>query len=214
MRVQEFLKPHIASGLVSKVMLDTYERELERYGGDDGMPLCEAIFHADSNFALSVMDRFHGETFSDQRWCLTLASSDRLLQDFGYNLSDRLRLVSAIRNGFRREFGIVGRAEHAFGKRFRQERMKIEPLLWDPQCSNLKDSIQLLDVRSQAIAGPVSDLRRLCMEAGDFNLDSILQSLIHMTSNRLLRSAQRPQELAISDFLVRAYESKIARTLE
>jgi hypothetical protein len=32
-----------------------------------------------------------------------------------------------------------------------------------------------------------------------------------MHANRLLRSAARPQELVIYDFLVRLYESKVAR---
>jgi thiopeptide-type bacteriocin biosynthesis protein len=35
-------------GLVTRVLLDTYEREIERYGGPATMPLCEAIFTVDS----------------------------------------------------------------------------------------------------------------------------------------------------------------------
>lgn len=211
-RAHELLKPHTMSGLVSKIMLDTYEREVERYGGDAGIPMCEAIFHADSVFALSVLQRFHGDAFADQRWRLTLASSERLLHDFGYNLLDRVRLVSAIRDSFRREFAVEGKAEYPYGKRFREERMAIESLLWHPYASSLKEVIPLLDVRSQNIAGPVSMLRALCEEVSGPSLDSLLQSLIHMTSNRILRSAQRLQELAISDFMVRAFESKLART--
>lgn len=210
-KLQGLLKPHLASGLVSKVMLDTYDREVERYGLDAGMPLCEAIFKADSDLVLALLKQFQGDAFADQRWRLTFASSDRLLQDFGYELPDRLRLTTLIRDSYRREFAVGGQAEHPYGKRFRQERQDLESLLWAPESSILKESIPFFDIRSQAMAGPVSALRALSAEPGGLDLVRLLPSLIHMISNRLLRAAQRPQELAIADFLVRAYESRIAR---
>lgn len=210
-RLQGLLKPHLANGQVSKVMLDTYHREVERYGMDAGMPLCEAIFRADSELVLGLLQHFRGDAFADQRWRLTLASSDRLLQDFGYEIPDRLRLITSIRDNYRREFAIEGKAEHPYGKRFRQERKDLETLLWDPDCSLMKQALPIFDTRSQAMAGPISALRALSAGPKGFNLDGLLPSLIHMISNRLLRAAQRPQELAIADFMVRAYESRIAR---
>ena len=46
--LQEAVAPLLESGRVRRLALDTYERELERYGGPIGMPLCEALFQADS----------------------------------------------------------------------------------------------------------------------------------------------------------------------
>ena len=40
------------SGVVNRYLLATYERELERYGGPDGLDLCEHLFHRDSVDAL------------------------------------------------------------------------------------------------------------------------------------------------------------------
>ena len=42
------LAPLLATGRVASLDLGTYERELERYGGDSGMPICEEIFRVDS----------------------------------------------------------------------------------------------------------------------------------------------------------------------
>lgn len=47
----------LAGGLVQRVAFDTYEREIERYGGDEGMEACEALFVADSRFAADLLDR-------------------------------------------------------------------------------------------------------------------------------------------------------------
>lgn len=204
-RLHGLLKPHLASGLVAKLTLDTYVREVERYGGDAGIPLCEAIFQADSELVLALLKHFRGDGFADQRWRLTLASSDRLLQDFGYDLPERLKRMRAIRDGYRKEFAVEGKAEHPYGKRFREERPALERLLWDPAASALQEALPAFEARSRAQAVPVAALRALG------GLDDLLPSLIHMTSNRLLRTAQRPQELAIADFMVRAYESRLAR---
>lgn len=207
----DVLSPYLASGMVSKMMLDTYDQEIERYGGEIGMPLCEAIFRADSEMALSMFNQFRGDEFADQRWRLTLASTDRLLRDFGYELPDRLQLATIIRDQYRKELNVEGKREHPYGKRFRQERKEIEALVWNPWDSALKDAIPILDARSQAIVKPVSSLRAAFANSGNSRLDPLVMNLIHMTSNRLLRAAQRPQELAIADFLVRTYKSRMER---
>jgi thiopeptide-type bacteriocin biosynthesis protein len=44
----------VRSGLLSRFQLDTYEREVERYGGAAGITPAEKLFHADSEAALAV----------------------------------------------------------------------------------------------------------------------------------------------------------------
>jgi len=190
------------------VLLDTYERELERYGGDAGIEACEGIFHADSICAIKIMQQFTGDAFADLRWRLTFFSTDCLLQDFGYSLEDRLRIATIIRNGFRTEFGISPKIEYLYGDRFRKERRNLETMLWNPEESVLKNATPAFNERSYAVKKCVQHLK--IQES--IKLDTLIPSLIHMSSNRLLRSAQRPQELAIADFLVRSYESKLARS--
>lgn len=204
-RLYKCLKPHIASGLVGKFMLDTYARELERYGGDIGMPLCENIFQADSELTIKLLQNFYGEKFADQRWKFCLISTDRLLRDFGYNLSERLNLMLVIRDGYRIEFMMERKAEHHYGKRYREERRVVESAVLDLNASQFKEAFPFFESRSESNRAYVEELSKLK------DPDSIVRSLIHMSSNRLLRSTQRRQEMAIADFLVRAYESQLAR---
>ena len=55
---------------------------------------------------------------------------------------------------------------------------------------------------------------KACAEAGrlSVSLASLATRHIHMHANRLLRSAQRQQEMVIYDFLARLYDSRLART--
>jgi thiopeptide-type bacteriocin biosynthesis protein len=51
-RALAFAEELVAAGVVSRYALATYERELERYGGADGVVRCERLFHRDSVDAL------------------------------------------------------------------------------------------------------------------------------------------------------------------
>jgi thiopeptide-type bacteriocin biosynthesis protein len=51
-RVLAFAEELTEAGIVSRYALATYERELERYGGAEGLALCERLFHLDSVEAL------------------------------------------------------------------------------------------------------------------------------------------------------------------
>src|SRR5262249_29509426 len=42
------LQPALGDGRLRRLQLDTYEREVERYGGPEGILLAEEVFHADS----------------------------------------------------------------------------------------------------------------------------------------------------------------------
>jgi thiopeptide-type bacteriocin biosynthesis protein len=51
-RAIAFAEELVHAGVVPRYGLSTYERELERYGGADGIALCERLFHHDSVDAL------------------------------------------------------------------------------------------------------------------------------------------------------------------
>jgi thiopeptide-type bacteriocin biosynthesis protein len=51
-RAIAFAEELVRAGVVARYGLDTYERELERYGGAEGIVLCEQLFHRDSADAL------------------------------------------------------------------------------------------------------------------------------------------------------------------
>src|SRR5262249_39737372 len=50
--LQATAAPLLEDGRLWRVQLDTYEREVERYGGPGGVVLAERLFHADSEAVL------------------------------------------------------------------------------------------------------------------------------------------------------------------
>src|SRR5262249_25506001 len=155
-----------------------------------------------------------GDAGLDERWRLTLRGMDCLLDDFGIELKARRALLEDLRKAFAREF----RADEDFigrlGDRFRKERRRLDALL-DPandQENPLLPGIEILRRRSQVWSSTISELNALA-RAGRLSVSTaaLAASLMHMSVNRLLRSAQRAQEMVIYDYLARLYESRLAR---
>lgn len=214
-RLQEALRPMLAHGWVSRFQLDTYEREVERYGGVEGMTLAEQLFYVDSEAALAIIELLAGDEGADARWRLALRGMDVLLSDLGLDLNARWVVIKQARAAFGAEF----RAEttglkHQLGGKFRKERKALEGLL-DPANdadSPLQPGFLVLQRRSEQLAPLVAELKA-CETAGRLSrpLTELAGSYIHMHANRMLRSAQRAQELVLYDFLSRLYESRAAR---
>lgn len=209
------LDPLLADGRIWKLQLDTYVREVERYGGDEAMPVCERLFQADSEAVLSIVEALSAEGGADARWRLALVGIDRLQDDLGLDPAARLALVGRLREGYGRELRADPGLERQLGERYRQERLALEPLFAAEAGGpdhELAIGFAALSARSRAIAPEVAALRALEADGRlTVPLDQLAASLIHMHANRLLRSAARAQELVLCDLLHRLYTSREAR---
>ncbi|MHA7630766.1 lantibiotic dehydratase [Corallococcus sp. M7] len=206
--------PLARDGVVWKVQLDTYERELERYGGPEGMALAEELFHADSDAVLKLMALLDGDAGAEARWQLTLRGMDLLLNDLGLDLRAKLTVAERSRDYFGREFRMDTAFTHQLGARYRQSRAALEAA-WTPDAEVsplLVEGLAVLRERSERLV-PVR--RRLEEDSREGRLGVALSALagthLHMHANRMLRSAARAQELVLYDFLARTYQSQLAR---
>ena len=206
--------PLLKSGQLWRVQLDTYERELERYGGEAGIGLAERVFHADSEAALAIVRQLTGDTGAELRWRAALRGIDLLFDDLGLTLEQKRDIARRAQRGYGREFGTGGAFQHEVSRRYRNERASVEALL-DPHReppAELAGSIQALHRRSAVLAPVVRELRAAA-DTGRLTVGvpELAMSIAHMHVNRLLRSAQRAQELVLYELLGRAYSSQAAR---
>jgi thiopeptide-type bacteriocin biosynthesis protein len=206
--------PLLEAGQLWRVQLDTYEREVERYGGEAGIYLAERAFHADSDAVLAIMRKLTGDTGADLRWRVALRGIDLLFDDFGLAPEQKLAIARRARHGYGSEFGADGNFQREVSRRYRNERVSLEILLdshRDPP-AELAASIQALHQRSMVLA-PVARELRAVADAGRLSVDlcDLVMSLAHMHVNRMLRSAQRAQELVLYELLGRIYSSQAAR---
>ena len=205
------------AGQVWRVQLDTYEQEVERYGGADGVRLAERIFHADSEAALELV-RIAVDHGADARWRLTLLGLEALLVDLGLDLAQRGRAADALRHSYRREFRADRALLEGLEAGFRRERSGLEaasallagaapaPDGW------LGRGLQALRRRSGRLAAVIQELRQ-ALEAGRLSCgaEALASSVLHMHANRMLASEVRRQELVLYDYLGRLLRSRLRR---
>jgi lantibiotic biosynthesis protein len=213
-RLEAAVSPLLDDGRLWRFQLDTYDREVERYGGDAGIPVVERLFHADSDAALAIVENLEGDEGADARWRLALRATDLLLDDLGLDTAGKRAALGRMRAGFFQEFGGGKPLRVELDKKQRAERRKLEELLaatWDDE-HDLALGFEILERRSAQHAAAIAELRRL--EAEGRLTGSVLQlapSLVHMQVNRLIRSVQRAHELVLYDLLAGIYESRAAR---
>jgi lantibiotic biosynthesis protein len=213
-RLQAAAAPLLDAGQLWRLQLDTYEREVERYGGDRGVELAEHVFAADSEAVLTIMGLLCGDAGLDLRWRLAMRGMDLLFDDLGLTLNEKRSVARRAREGFGQEFGIDGNFRGRVGQRYRAERARLEVLLDPGQAppEPLAAGLEALRRRSLQLAPVTAELRRLG-QAGRLSatLADIALSYAHMHVNRLLRSAQRAQELVLYELLDRAYSAQAGR---
>jgi lantibiotic biosynthesis protein len=213
-RLQAAAAPLLDAGQLWRMQLDTYEREVERYGGDRGVELAEQVFAADSEAVLTIMGPLWGDAGLDVRWRLAMRGIDLLFDDLGLTLEEKRSVARRAREGFGREFDIDGNFRGRVGQRYRAERARLEALLDPGQAppEPLAAGLEALRRRSLELARVTAELRRLG-QAGRLSatLADIALSYAHMHVNRLLRSAHRAQELVLYELLDRAYSAQAGR---
>jgi len=207
--LRQVLDPNLANGSVWRLQLDTYEPETLRYGGLGNQERTERIFMADSDAALGILAGNPGAEGERMRWCTALASVDAYFTSADLSVAQRLKNVRDRCAGFDKEFPLSG---PALGQRFREVRKGLEALLDQrPQGPRSRD-LTYLEARTARIRPILGEMGILAsVGALTTPMDAILASLIHMSVNRLLSSAQRAQEAVIYHMLARLYEGRLGR---
>ena len=211
--LKDALAPFLADNRVWRVQFDTYEREVERYGGAEGIALTEQLFQIDSEAVLDLIDMLDpGDSGADERWMLAVYGIDRLLDDFGIKLNMKHSILQEMRDAFAKEFGIDQSLLMQINKKFRNQRKRLEALLNAPVKRDhpLAPGLAVLQARSRKLATIVRKLK-LSEEKGRLaiSIRDLMPHYIHMHANRLLRNAHRPQELVLYHWLTRLYESQL-----
>ncbi|MTB50729.1 lantibiotic dehydratase [Lewinella sp. W8] len=70
-RMNEYFAPELENGFIWKIMVDTYQRELERYGADL-MRASEELFAVDSTAVVRLKSLLSAEVNKDEEWLLMM----------------------------------------------------------------------------------------------------------------------------------------------
>jgi thiopeptide-type bacteriocin biosynthesis protein len=203
-------------GVLWRLRFDTYEPEMERYGGPAGILVAERFFQIDSELSLELLPMIAGDASGDLRWWLALAGADRLLSGLGLDTSEKKLVVETMRNLREQAWIADDSYRKQVARKFRSGELRrtLETVL------NVADQASLLPAealealarfseRLDRIREKLQNLRQaesLTMSGPDLAI-----SYVHMHLNRILRSCHLEQEAVICDFLARTYAARLAR---
>jgi lantibiotic biosynthesis protein len=197
-------------GIIWKMQVDTYQREIERYGAEV-MELTETIFFEDSKAVLSMIDQTWGEEREVIRWQWCLKLIDTFLSDFGLSLTEKKNLLERMKTSFANEFNINKDLKLQLDQRFRNNRNVIELILNDSLDENHEYAplFEFINLKSE---NTKSHLQQIKILKSEDNYLNYLSDMIHMMVNRTIGDNQRTHELLLYDFLFRYYHAEMAKS--
>jgi lantibiotic biosynthesis protein len=203
--LHEVSLPALADGRLYRIAIDTYEREIERFGGLGGVELMERAAHADSICSVRMISE---RSTAVAPHMLAVASVAALLNDAGLEVGEREQLCAASRDELAPSGASVARL---LARAERTERPNVERLLTELELeSEPPSSAALVALRQRSTV-----IRPLLAGIDDLGLQrstpSVVAILAHLQLNRVLRRSGAMDELRVYDALARAYRSRRLR---
>ncbi|MFG2334252.1 lantibiotic dehydratase [Streptomyces sp. NPDC048604] len=187
-------------GLCRRFSFETYDREVERYGGEGGMTAAEALFMADSP-SVAGMLRAHAEgSLGMDLLELAVISIDDLLAHLGLSAEERA--------GFSYGGPSVSRLG---GTEYRMRKDALRQALGGPRpVGDGAEVSRLLTARGSALVPAVDLITALRLDGGLCRTaEELCQSYVHLHANRLLGTDAPSEALALE--LLRRTRAGLAR---
>lgn len=199
----------VQEDLIWKIQIDTYQREIERYGNNT-MELAEELFFHDSRASVQLLNELRGNESENTRWLLGMKLIDCLLTDFALPLPEKNELMGHLAKGFANEFGFDNKnsSKKQMADKYRKFKSEIEKSMTEGFSEPIR---QILSIKSEHVTPIAQQIKERCEHSTDFPVNKLLESYIHMMMNRYFKTNQRKYELIIYDFLNMYYTSVLKR---
>jgi len=197
--IAQSLNKHIESRTIWNIQIDTYQREIQRYGEENILDV-EDMFFYDSMFVLKHLSEGNNLEWSNLQLAMFLL--DFTFDVFEIDEEQKLSKVASILNGFQSEFHVNTIQKKKLNVHFKKNI--IHPFKYNFRNSidfkilrpTLEKRIQVYKEKARSI-----NQRNLPEE----QLNRIIFGLNHMTCNRLFCDRQRINEMICYDFLKKCY---------
>jgi lantibiotic biosynthesis protein len=199
-----------ANNTIWKIQMDTYKRELDRYGRYS-IALAEELFFYDSVAVMQLLQLNDGDEREQVRWQWAVKGIDDLLNDFELTVSEKFTILEQIKNAFHAEYNADKFLKDQLTTKYRVHRKQVENLLNMPIVGN-EISFDILKEKSFKIKLIAKEIKKLeNTKMLDVSITALLISYIHMIVNRIASANPRLHELVIYDMLFKYYHSSMAK---
>lgn len=195
-----------------RVQIDTYSREIERYGSE--IIYSEMAFAINSSAVCKILDKINEHDLNKYRWLICMTGVDKLLGDSGYtSIEDKLKIMTVLKDNFGQEFKIDQNKNlrEYIKDKYRAESSRINHFLEIKSDSTVPAYIKY--VLREIFGKQSEDLSPVILlikenSLSDNHFSDIIMSHIHMFINRFLSTSHRKQEFILYSFLYKFYLSE------
>ena len=193
-------------GIVNNLLIDTYKREIERYG-ESSMELVEKVFQFSSELVINILKNISRSETVYSELHFAIISVDAILGVFYPQNSSRINLLKRIHQSMKHEFEDSKQVKFQLDSKYRE-------------CAPFINSMAINHAPIAEIAGKkelnafLKSLRLLHANIPELSAEKtgkLVADLIHMHLNRLFNEKQRMQEFIIYYLLCKYYTSLEAR---
>ncbi len=205
------LRSYIDEDIIHKIQVDTYQREIERYGSNT-IEESEELFYHESTMLIQAMSIIEDE---ELYFLFVLKAIHQLLENFEYEVKEKVILVSKNKDSYKAEFNADKNLNKQLNKKYGNLKKEISVFLGDTYSN---ETYEVLDKILLNKANTTEEIIRRILNYSknnslEMSLHNLISSYIHMMVNRAFRSQQRFYELIIYDFLNKKYNSDTMKTM-
>lgn len=198
------LEELIQQDIIWKVQIDTYQKEMERYGAKT-IEDSESLFCYDSEMILNYISFKPYFINENTQLLFSFLAIDSFLNSFSLTIEHKLELTNKLQESFKKEFNANKILKKEFDKNFRMLSNDMMSFLNYKQQEDFSELYELVKIKEKNVIKIASKIQ----DKLEVPLDSFLSSHIHMMINRQFTSKQRQYECLIYDHLHRYYKIKI-----
>ncbi|MBS1533105.1 MAG: thiopeptide-type bacteriocin biosynthesis protein, partial [Bacteroidetes bacterium] len=204
-RFEKILQQLAYAGIIQQYQVDTYEREIERYGAE-AMVACEDFFCQSTTLILAWMSKITADDSEYNYYYIALLSIRMMLDVFSLSEPEAIHLFRQLYEGMAAERMKSKDHNSAMKQQFREANAALTGLA------------QLQEQTLMALKKPLKQFRESLSKIAAIiepwpceKRTQLLTDLLHMHLNRLLVSNSRSQEMALYYYCYRLLESEQAR---
>jgi len=189
----------MTEGFCLRFVFDTYDREIERYGGLAGMQPAESIFAADSRAVAELIYLIQERALQLDTTTLAVLSVDNLLASIGLNAAARLQWLKQY---------VSSRDE--VGQEYRQRKTLLRSLLHDPNRLQKEPGGEIVAqafAAQRTVLAAVSRHLTELEEQGELSqtIGALCSNFVHLHCNRLF-GTEHSAERRVLGLLLRTRE--------
>ncbi|RLJ23525.1 thiopeptide-type bacteriocin biosynthesis protein [Chryseobacterium sp. 7] len=204
--INVLFKEYMESGEVSAINIETYSRELERYG-ENTIEYAEDLFFKSSELILNFL-----EYSDEEKIMVSLFYIDHILSAFKLLLEEKTEFIKSYESSFKTEFNADKNLNTQLKKKYNEFYPQYFEFITSDEYEEIRDLIK--NNIAEIIVKPEEILKLEKSNLLKIKLKDFFKSIFHMHINRLFISHQRLFEMVVYDHLLRFYKANSGYTLK